>query len=81
MTRKATKTTPMIGNNVVATETEALQRGYRRTFIITPMALGAAGRKRISRYKVAILKRALRLIVERGANVLDRVDEDQPIDE
>src|SRR6516165_4627963 len=70
-----------LGNNVIATEAEALQRGYRRTFIITPMALGATRRKCVAGHLIAVLERALRLIVQRRANVLDRVDEVQAVGE
>ena len=41
------------------------------------MAYGAAGRKRVAGHEVAALQRAFRLIVQRRANVLDRIDEVQ----
>ena len=57
-----------------------MQRGDCRV-LVAPMALGAARRERVAGHDVAILQRAFRLIVQRGANVLDRVDEVQPVSE
>ena len=45
------------------------------------MALGAACRKRVAGHEVAILKGALGLVVQRRADVLDRVDEVQAVGE
>ena len=42
-----------LGDDVIATEAEALQRGYRSRLIIAPMALGAAGRERVAGHDVA----------------------------
>ena len=70
-----------LGDDVIAAETEADQRGDRSVLIIAPVALGAAGRERVAGHEVAILKGALGLIVQRRADVLDRIDEVQAVRE
>ena len=62
------------GNNVIAGETETDQRGDRGALVV-PMAFGAAGRERVAGHDVAIVQRLLGLIVQRLADVLDRIDE------
>ena len=52
-----------LGDDVIAAEAEALQRGYRSRFIIAPMPLGAAGRERVARNDVAVIQGCLGLIV------------------
>jgi hypothetical protein len=58
---------------------EALKHGDR--LVIAPMALGRAGRERVTGHDIAAFQRALRLIMQRGAYVLDRIDEVQPVSE
>ena len=65
-----------LGDDVVAGETETDQRRDRGVLVM-PMALGAAGRERVAGHEVAALKGALGLVVQRLADVLDRVDEVQ----
>ena len=48
---------------------------------VAPMALGAAGRKRVAGHLVATLKGALGLVVQRLADIPDRVDEVQAVRE
>ena len=45
------------------------------------MPLGAASRERVAGHLVAVLQRALGLIMQRRANILDRLDEVQPVGE
>ena len=70
-----------LGDDVVAAEAEALSAAIAVAFIIAPVALGAAGRERVAGHEVAVLKGALGLIVQRRADVLDRVDEVQAVGE
>src|SRR5262245_25293143 len=65
------------GDDIAAGETEANQSSDRRVLVV-PAALGAAGRKRVARHVVAVLKCAFGLIMQRRAKVCDRIDEVQP---
>ena len=62
--------------NVVAGEPQ-IDEGHRGGGLVAPVAHGAAGRKRVARHNVAGVQGLLGLIVQRLADVLDRVDEVQ----
>ena len=70
------------GERSVSTRTSSraspsLMQLHRGAGLVMPAAHGAAGRKRVARHDVAVLERALGLIAQRRAEVLDRVDEVQ----
>ena len=62
--------------NVVAGEPE-LDEGHRGGSLVMPVAHGAAGRERVAGHDVAVVQGLLGLIVQRLADVLDRVDQVQ----
>src|SRR6516162_3861921 len=55
-------------HNIVVAETETLQ-GRMRSVLVAPVALCATGRERVTRHAVALLQRALRLIMYRRAKI------------
>ena len=65
-----------LDENVVAGEPEADQRADGGVLVM-PVAHGAAGRERVAGHDVAGVQRLLGLIVQRRADVLDRVDQVQ----
>ena len=66
-----------LGDDVVAARDRGSSQRADRSVLIAPMPLSAAGRERVAGHAVALLQRALGLIVQRRADVLDRVDEVQ----
>src|SRR5215831_8214057 len=59
---------------------EANERADRRVLIV-PAPFGAPRRERVARYDVAILQRGLRLVMQRRANVFDRINKAQAVGE
>ena len=69
-----------LGEDVVAREPEA-DSAASAAASSCPGAHGAAGRERVAGHEVAVLQGVLGLIVQRLADVLDRVDQVQAVGE
>ena len=78
--RAFARSSTCFGERMLSATTSSRSRPSRNSAAIAALsscqcALGAARRECVAGHDVTVLQRALRLIVQRGANVLDRVDE------